>query len=194
LPSHFRCSNSTRPKPYGTWCGRRRAHEAKEAELDAAEPEIDHNPSLTVLAASAAHISRCLPRPRSSRRVARCRRRSCAGEHASALDNPTSYDTGERSVAAPSVGAPSQMLLGTKRGLPRFWCRENSAEGHAGTSRENCHVQDRRHSSGEVALTTRGVGSRRICNTVLASGLADTGQRPNGKGSEAGNGSLCLDD
>jgi hypothetical protein len=32
------------------------------------------------------------------------------------------------------------------------------------------------------------------CNTVLPRDLADTGQRPNATGSEAGNGSLCLDD
>ena len=46
----------------------------------------------------------------------------------------------------------------------------------------------------KTALTACGVGSRRTCNTVLISDLADTGQRPNGTGSEAGNGSLCLDD
>ena len=33
-----------------------------------------------------------------------------------------------------------------------------------------------------------------LCNTVLVSDLADTGQRSHGTGSEAGNGSLCLDD
>jgi hypothetical protein len=65
--------------------------------------------------------------------------------------------------------------------------------GHAGT-RENCHVQDRRHSSGEDARTARGVGSRRTCNTVLVIDLADTVQRAHSTGSEAGIGSLCLDD
>ena len=60
--------------------------------------------------------------------------------------------------------------------------------------RENSHVQDRTHSSGEDALTFRGVGSRRTCNPVLDSDLTDAGQRPNCTGSGADNGSLCLYD
>ena len=35
---------------------------------------------------------------------------------------------------------------------------------------------------------------RRTCNTVLVSSLADAGQQPNGTGSEASHGSLCLYD
>jgi len=60
--------------------------------------------------------------------------------------------------------------------------------------RENSHVQDRTHSSGEDALTVRGVGSRRTCNPVLDSDVTDAGQRPNCTGSGADNGSLCLYD
>src|SRR6476620_10157792 len=89
---------------------------------------------------------------------------------------------------------PQQIVA---RNQPRVYhvCGAGKIWGRAHwTLRENSHVQDRGNSSGEDALTARGVGSRRTCNPVLVSDLADTGQRPSGTGSEAGNGSLCLDD
>ena len=69
---------------------------------------------------------------------------------------------GHHKGASASVGAPSQNVARNPTRFTTFLVQGKFREGHAGTSRENCHVQDRRHSSGEDALTTRGVGSRRI--------------------------------
>ena len=81
------------------------------------------------------------------------------------------------------------MSLRTKGGLPRFWCRENSGEGHAGTRVFKI--------VGTLPVKTRLPLVAWVlagCNAVLASDLANTGQRPSDTGSEAGNGSLCLND
>jgi hypothetical protein len=101
------------------------------------------------------------------------------------------YSGSGSSQYVPSV----KSQFGTKSSSRLFLAQGKLMGGRARKHlRENSHVQDRTHSSGEDALTVRGVGSRRTCNPVLDSDLADAGQRPNCTGSGADNGSLCLYD
>src|SRR6476659_717071 len=97
-------------------------------------------------------------------------------------------------TASASVGALSQNVARNQSRFTTFLVQGKFREGTRAHRGRIAMFKDRRHSSGEDALTTRNVGSRRTCNTVLARDLADSGQRPNGTGSKAGNGSLCLDD